>query len=62
MYFILLHHRQQLEAAVEQSTVGHLGRAGAAHVLVHDLLEALQAVDRQEVAMNRKMNLARPAR
>jgi len=44
------HHRQQLEPAREHPAVRHLGGADAANVLVHDLLAALQAMDRQQVA------------
>jgi hypothetical protein len=47
---VLLQHAQQLEAALEQHAVRHVHGADAADVLVHDLLEALQTVDRQQVA------------
>jgi hypothetical protein len=47
---VLFQHGQQLQPAVEQLAVRHVVSADTADVLVHDLLEALQTVDRQQVA------------
>src|SRR4051812_611506 len=47
---VLLEHGEELEAALEQLAVGHVRRADAADVLVHDLFQPLQPVDRQQVA------------
>ena len=47
---VLLEHVQQLQPAREQRLVGHVVRADATNVLVHDLLETLQTMKWQEVA------------
>src|SRR5437016_4356287 len=47
---VFLQHGEQLEAALEQHAVRHVVGADAADVFVHDLLEALKTVDREEVA------------
>ena len=45
-----MQHLQQLEPAVEHGRVGHVLGGDAAAVLVHDLLEPLQALQRRDVA------------
>ncbi len=47
---VFLQHAQELEAALERPLVGHVVGADAADVFVHDLLEPLQPVNRQQVA------------
>ena len=47
---IFLHDIQQLNAALEQFIIGHVVDADTAHVFIHHLLKALQALDRQEIA------------
>ena len=48
--FEVLVQRLRCQPALEQRLVGHVVRRDAAGILVHQLLEALQAVDGQDVA------------
>ena len=47
---VLLQGFQQVHAPQQQRLVGHVVVADAPGILIHDLLQALQAVDRQDVA------------
>jgi len=46
---VFLQHPQQLEPPVEQLAVRHVVGADAADVFVHDLLETLKTMDREEI-------------
>ena len=50
MVHVFLQHLKQFQSAVEHRRVGRVVGADAADILVHDLFEALEPVDRQEVA------------
>src|SRR5574340_829201 len=50
MVEILLQHVQKLQAPVEHRFAGHIKGADAADVLIHDLLQPLQALKRRDVA------------
>src|SRR5437660_4069431 len=47
---ILLQHREELQPAIEELFARHVEHAVAADVLVHDLFEPLQALQRIDVA------------
>ena len=47
---VLREHLEKLQAAVEQRFAGDIEHADATNVLVHDLFEPLQAMQRRDVA------------
>src|SRR5205085_11067497 len=47
---ILLQHAQKLDSAGKQRFVGRIVRTDAANIFVHDLLETLKSMNRQQIA------------
>ena len=50
MVEVFLQHAQQLQPAGEQRFVGRVVRADTADIFVHDLLETLKTMHRQQIA------------